>query len=72
LTILFVYFLKDLKNLACPNSIFGDNSRVLIFWKHLGREVSFNVLGIWPLGNKRLTTEISSRGRHTHGEEMYK
>ena len=27
MTILFVYFLKDLKNQACPNSIFGDQSR---------------------------------------------
>jgi hypothetical protein len=24
-------------------------------WNNLGRAVSLNVLGVWPLGNKRLT-----------------
>jgi hypothetical protein len=44
----------------------------LMFWNHLGRAVSLNVLGIRPPENQRLTTEISSRGRHTHGEERYR
>jgi len=39
---------------------------------NLGRASSLNVLGIQPPENQRLRTEISSRGRHTHGEEMYR
>jgi hypothetical protein len=44
----------------------------LIIWNHLGRAASLNVLGARPPENQRLTTKISSRGRHTHGEEMYR
>jgi hypothetical protein len=43
-----------------------------IVWNHLGWAVCLNALGIRPPENQRLTTEISSRGRHTHGEETYR
>jgi len=48
-----------------------NRSKKLIIWNYLGRVASLNVLGFLPPKNQRITTEISSRSRHTHGEEMY-
>ena len=33
----------------------------LVVWNNLGRTTSLNVIGFWPLGNKRLTGISSNR-----------
>jgi hypothetical protein len=44
----------------------------LMLWNHLGRAASLNALGIRPSEDQRLAVVISSRGRNTLDEEMYR